>query len=682
MALNDNVVQVKIVGVDQSSAAINKALSNLSAFEKKTKSVGLTIGTLLKSYVAFGALNKSLDAAKAIADFSIKVEQAEAGFTTLLGSATLAEERIRSLTKFAADTPFGMEGVVEVNKMLQSLTDGALATERGMRLVGDAAAATGRPLEEVGMWVGRLYAGLESGTPVGEATLRLVEMGLVSGRTKRELDALVTQGALPANDAMAKLDEVFGFATGAMELQAQTLGGLITKIKDYALIAISNSEGVASFFTGLRDTLKDINLILEYGAAAEKKRVESMKSAHLSALAEMQIAWGQGKMSELELQAATIALNNELGRGTVESIKATAASFLDLHSKMQTVTQGFKEQDQVLAENQELWQSTYDLSKKMGDAMLTPQERQHEQVIANTVALTEQAEKLFQLGAIGSKAYDELTRKAFEYYQTQTNELFKAPAFESGGMGQFAEEDAFIANIESSLERARELEEEYKQFELDNILTMREAEAVAHGERIAEIEALAIAETEKNSLLFQEAQMHSARMLQIEQNEAAKKKAMQNASVSAYASSLGMMASVALTAFGKQSAAYKAFAIGEAITSTYLAANKALASAPPPASYALMAATIAVGLANVAQIASQKGQAHSGATSIPNEGTYLLNRGERVLAPEQNRDLTDALERGSIGGGTQIMIDGEVLAQTINQMASDGRLTIPARAVA
>jgi hypothetical protein len=61
-------------------------------------------------------------------------------------------------------------------------------------------------------------------------------------------------------------------------------------------------------------------------------------------------------------------------------------------------------------------------------------------------------------------------------------------------------------------------------------------------------------------------------------------------------------------ASGQQSkaafAAFKAFAIAEAIASTYLAANKALASAPPPFNYALAASVVAAGLANVAKIAA------------------------------------------------------------------------------
>jgi len=72
--------------------------------------------------------------------------------------------------------------------------------------------------------------------------------------------------------------------------------------------------------------------------------------------------------------------------------------------------------------------------------------------------------------------------------------------------------------------------------------------------------------------------------------------------------------------------AYKAFAITEAIASTYLAANKALASAPPPLNYALMAATIAKGLANVARIKSAEPPGGGGGSGSSQGGTPRVPR--------------------------------------------------------
>jgi len=58
----------------------------------------------------------------------------------------------------------------------------------------------------------------------------------------------------------------------------------------------------------------------------------------------------------------------------------------------------------------------------------------------------------------------------------------------------------------------------------------------------------------------------------------------------------------------------KGFATAQAIIDTYAAANKALASAPPPFNYVLAAATVAAGLARVAQIQRTQPGATSGST--------------------------------------------------------------------
>lgn len=60
------------------------------------------------------------------------------------------------------------------------------------------------------------------------------------------------------------------------------------------------------------------------------------------------------------------------------------------------------------------------------------------------------------------------------------------------------------------------------------------------------------------------------------------------------------------------------------------------------------------------------GMAHNGMDNIPKEGTWLLDGGERVLNPNQNRDLTKYLAEKSGGGGggsTPIKIDATVVVQ-------------------
>lgn len=85
--------------------------------------------------------------------------------------------------------------------------------------------------------------------------------------------------------------------------------------------------------------------------------------------------------------------------------------------------------------------------------------------------------------------------------------------------------------------------------------------------------------------------------------------------------------------------AYKAFAIAEALVSTYLSANKAMDDVPFPFNIAAAASIVALGLANVRKIASQKigggtgGGGTSGATSTGG-GLPGSAVGQTVQAPE------------------------------------------------
>lgn len=85
----------------------------------------------------------------------------------------------------------------------------------------------------------------------------------------------------------------------------------------------------------------------------------------------------------------------------------------------------------------------------------------------------------------------------------------------------------------------------------------------------------------------------------------------------------------------------------------------ALASIPyigPALGFAAAAASWAFSLPLLSNIkAAFGGAAHGGLTNVPSEQTYLLQRGERVLSPNQNSDLTSYLSSG--GGGDQISIN-------------------------
>lgn len=114
----------------------------------------------------------------------------------------------------------------------------------------------------------------------------------------------------------------------------------------------------------------------------------------------------------------------------------------------------------------------------------------------------------------------------------------------------------------------------------------------------------------------------------------------------------GSMTDMVKESAGESSAAYKAMflvqqmiAIGQAIINTEVAATKAMAEGGYIAGIPMAMAIRVMGYASVGVIAAQTvaGIAHGGMDYVPSESTFLLDKGERVLSPRQNQDLTTFL---------------------------------------
>jgi hypothetical protein len=168
-------------------------------------------------------IGKSIKEAMDLETISVQFEQ-------LLGSASKAKARIAELIDFAAKTPFELPEITRASKMLQTMTGNALSMGQGLRLVGDVAAMSGRPFEEMAMHIGRLYDGLKNNRPVGESLMRLSEVGAISGELRGKIEDLVAAGnGKMAWDAAAA---GLGRFSGAMDKLSATLGGLFSTLRD------------------------------------------------------------------------------------------------------------------------------------------------------------------------------------------------------------------------------------------------------------------------------------------------------------------------------------------------------------------------------------------------------------------------------------------------------------------
>lgn len=128
--------------------------------------------------------------------------------------------------------------------------------------------------------------------------------------------------------------------------------------------------------------------------------------------------------------------------------------------------------------------------------------------------------------------------------------------------------------------------------------------------------------------------------------------AQQDLMLAQYSSIFSSTTGIMKNAFGEQSKAYaiafaiqKGFAVGQAALS--LAMNVAKASEIGfPYNLPMIAGAFAQGAQIVSIISGAQvptGMAHDGIDNIPKEGTWLLDKGERVLSPRQNADFTRAM---------------------------------------
>lgn len=119
--------------------------------------------------------------------------------------------------------------------------------------------------------------------------------------------------------------------------------------------------------------------------------------------------------------------------------------------------------------------------------------------------------------------------------------------------------------------------------------------------------------------------------------------------------------------------------IAQILSNTEVAKMRALAELGPVAGPPMAAAIQGQGMISAGIAAAQgiQGMFHDGIDNVPNTGTYLLEKGERVVDRRLNEDLTQALSAGGgVGGGSNtlsINVNGVSDAETINRVISEQR---------
>lgn len=253
--------------------------------------LGLTLANILSSIT-----NALREGTQAWIEYASKIQNAKIAFTAMLGSSTLAEAHLKSLQKFALETPFRFDELVDASQRMQALGFGAQEVVPILRDVGNAVAAAGgggERLERVIKALADVRAKEKLQTQeirqfaeAGISAYRILEEE--TGKSVSEIQKDVEAGRITAElflGAFRKFSQLhFG---DLMAQQSKTFTGAMSNIQDVLLQVTSTS--LAPFFDELSQ--------LAFRTQQELQKASDLGSATVvmtEAFAELGAKVGQG----------------------------------------------------------------------------------------------------------------------------------------------------------------------------------------------------------------------------------------------------------------------------------------------------------------------------------------------------------------------------------------------------
>ena len=276
--------------VSGTSRNITKSTSKMSA---GFAAVGTAAATMAAAIAAAGVALGTLGVKRA-AEASAGMEQYIITLSTLYRSQDEAAKQMQWILEFAKETPFEINGLVDATVKLKAF---GLEAQDVLETLGDTAAATSKPIDQVVNAFGRLSVG-----DTGQAVAMFRDLGVnlknIQGLEWDARGSLVTpvEEALPL--VQQYLDVEFG---GLMEKQSKSLKGIKSNIQDImsqaGLAFMGFDEATAAFregslFDTIKDSAEDLKTWMEgIDFTAIGQSVESGISTIRSAIDELSPIW-------------------------------------------------------------------------------------------------------------------------------------------------------------------------------------------------------------------------------------------------------------------------------------------------------------------------------------------------------------------------------------------------------
>jgi tape measure domain-containing protein len=227
------------------------AEKNISGSADRINSkVGMMAGAMAKAGLASAALF-SAAAIKQGVQYNANLEQAQIGFTTMLGSGLKAKKFLDELQNFAAKTPFQFPELVTASQRMIAFGFSSKDVIPNLTAIGDAAAGLGigaGGVEQITTAIGQMQAKTRVQS---DEILQLTEAGVPALRilanqyhvTTAQMQEMITKGVVKSSEAIPRLlqgiEKGTSGAAGAttrfgslMAAQSKTLTGVWSNFVD------------------------------------------------------------------------------------------------------------------------------------------------------------------------------------------------------------------------------------------------------------------------------------------------------------------------------------------------------------------------------------------------------------------------------------------------------------------
>ena len=645
MATARQDIEVRVV--DKTQRALGRIDKRLGGINSRMLSLGKLAAVATTAIAAIGAAKL----AKGFVNVAREMENLEVRFGFLFGSIEEGAKAFEELNKFAGEVPFSLEEIVAASGSLAVISKDAKELGANLRLAGNIAAVAGLDFKTTGEQLQRaLSGGISAADLLRDRGIKAM-LGFKDGvKITVEETAIALEKAFGPNGR-------FGNAAMAM---ADTLDGVVSMVGDKWLrFQVSLMD--AGPFDMLKASVQLLNEVLEKNFGSIEKAGAKIGEAIVSA-AEKTIL-GAGSILDAVMPVVSLitksfnnivtATNNLPGYiktlgvigflalgikgklliAVIGSVyDKIALIFADIIGVLATAKRkiadfydaiGFDEAAAKMRANaDDITNSMINIKNKFGDV---------EEEADEAVESIDQMILALEDGTFAGGKFNTMALQLIAALREQRDELVKTKKdIEAGTVAQ--------NDMNEEIKRTIVLLDKKKI--MQGMITAAEAKEAKKQLFIAE-------QKHKRVLNFHQLEYEGVREFNrkameeaLAREEFEKKSASDKAT---WVIGKGAEIFAGLGAINKKAfQAYKAFAIADAIISTYKGAAKALGAYPPPFNFIAMAATVAGGLAQVAAIRSQQyggGKAEGGPVS-GNKSYIVGEKGPEMFSPAGAGNIT------------------------------------------